>query len=658
MLDSSSQIVNLQHSSVPAFHLKLLPNSGSGVKLYGLKARCRTVAFLDASGKLPPGITGGDLTWVGSYELCNSIHVEQNGSVVNGRYCNIRIPVSIRDPDIVIPIGISFGICLPSGCDTPELLKIASTALQLAGVKLDVDYSFCHSHKEEQKTDGYFKLAILITVIVTGLVMAGSVLEIALYWKWNSAPSYQLLEDRENSELERGLVTDEGSEIRSTSCSELSRDRNDQQIGYKSSYEIYRESFALKYYFYGGSLVAFSLPWNLRKLWCATGPTHVDQNGQVKQHPLSALNGIRAITLTWIVGLLSCYVLMPEYKKAKTTCRKLFFWLDYSLHRFIRIAPSWFFVTILFIGLFPYLTDGPLYPQHPRANTELVVCRDHWWITFLNNWLKMDKPCMLWTWYLSNDYQFSVILTPIFIILLAVHWMLGILFAVGLVISAAIASFVLTYKYEYGPSPVPPVAFSHLYGVPYTRWGSYALGMITAWLMLERPINVKNWSILKRCLVSLSASLIAAVFNLSTLFGLVNYFAGDPPSMRNSAAALYAALSRPVWTLGISIAIYQCAFQLTPVVNAILCFRGFVIPAKLTYCAYLIHPVVIMYFQLSSKRTQSYDYSYLFSSFAATWTISYLMAIAISMCTEVPMLQLDTLLRRKIKASRVGTTQT
>ncbi|KAG5447974.1 Nose resistant to fluoxetine protein 6 [Clonorchis sinensis] len=449
-----------------------------------------------------------------------------------------------------------------------------------------------------------------------------------------------------------------------------------------------------------------------------------------------------------------------------------------------RIAPSWFVVTIAFTGLFPYITDGPLYPQNPAAEDDLAACRDHWWVTFLNNWIHTDKPCMLWTWYLSNDYQFSVVLVPIFAALLAIHWIAGILFAVALVVSAAAATFVITYQYEYGPSPIPLKSMAHLYSAAYARWGSYAVGMILGWWLYYRPIKGTGRPFWVRCVTSMVASAAAALLTLSCLFGLYGRLHTEVSPMSNLEASLYAALSRPIWSIGIAICIYLCAadwtreciiflvntrgqwspkfvssaahfcittgqfrnspchskdivqtfcgdilLELHPVdillsyflsvyidchsiqaaVNALLTFAGFRVLARLTYCAYLIHPIIIIYYGFSRGEAAHMDNTFLvsvhwsvlplnfnknpksqslwtpvqgstllifcvaraliitpivffssvhfltlpdsllpqFFTFLAVWLLSQLMATVISMCTEVPVIAMESTLRRK-----------
>ncbi|TGZ63749.1 hypothetical protein CRM22_006748 [Opisthorchis felineus] len=607
--------------------------------------------FIDASAKIPAGLTGGALTWPGSYELCKTIQSKPsaNESVIRGRYCTVRFPVTINDPDVAVDIGIQIGFCLPSDCSTDEMRELVKAVLALPRLQIDDRYSYCHLDPEEMKSDKFFIFATIVLTLLGFLVLVGTLIDLGLYLKWKSATLYEPVDQFDpllfNGESSSGM----------TSSSSVQSD-------------LYH-----KYTCCGACLLVFSFPYNLYKLWNTKSPQIKDADGRWITHPLAALDGIRAVTLCWIIyvhtltfqayymnnallfqeeqykdwrfqitrngsfsvdtfflisGLLSCYILIPSSQKCKGICAKIWFWLHYAVHRFLRIAPSWFVVTIAFTGLFPYITDGPLYPQNPAAEDDLAACRDHWWVTFLNNWIHTDKPCMLWTWYLSNDYQFSVVLVPVFAALLAIHWIAGILFAVALVVSAAAATFVITYQYDYGPSPIP---------LHHDDFALYGYTII--------PLQGRSFWV--RCVTSMAASAAAAFLTLSCLFGLYGRLHSEANPMSNLEASLYAALSRPAWSIGIAVCIYLCAADWSPAVNAVLSFAGFRVLARLTYCAYLIHPIIIIYYGFSRGEAAHMDNTFLFFTFLAVWVLSQIMATIISMCTEVPVIVMESTLRQK-----------
>ncbi|VDP69833.1 unnamed protein product [Echinostoma caproni] len=188
------------------------------------------------------------------------------------------------------------------------------------------------------------------------------------------------------------------------------------------------------------------------------------------------------------------------------------------------------------------------------------------------------------------------------------HWILGVIFTSLLVVSSAIATFVVTYQNEYGPAPIP-----------------------------------------LRRVVSFIGCLVASVLTLSVVYGVYGHLSGTAP-MSNMTASIYAALSRISFTIGIGIVIYLCATSWTPVIRSILCFSAFRVLARLTFCAYILHPIIILFWHYSLKETINMDYVYMTFVLFAVWSMSYLLAILFSAGTEIPVISFESLNRRIRKA--------
>lgn len=70
---------------------------------------------------------------------------------------------------------------------------------------------------------------------------------------------------------------------------------------------------------------------------------------------------------------------------------------------------------------------------------------------------------------------------------------------------------------------------------------------------------------------------------------------------------LYITFSRPVWTLGVALLTYLCITDQGGVINTFLSCGVWDPIAKLTYSAYLIHPIIIRC--VYCNRTQLIDFS-------------------------------------------------
>jgi hypothetical protein len=87
------------------------------------------------------------------------------------------------------------------------------------------------------------------------------------------------------------------------------------------------------------------------------------------------------------------------------------------LLRFLRLTPAYMFVLFFAWKIVPLLTSGPFWGLYQDA---LSPCEHSWQWNFLyvNNILPWGQTsvdqCLGWSWYLSNDMQFSLLLaTPL-----------------------------------------------------------------------------------------------------------------------------------------------------------------------------------------------------------------------------------------------------
>ncbi|KAK3592291.1 hypothetical protein CHS0354_032681 [Potamilus streckersoni] len=111
--------------------------------------------------------------------------------------------------------------------------------------------------------------------------------------------------------------------------------------------------------------------------------------------------------------------------------------------------------------------------------------------------------------------------------------------------------------------------------------------------------------------------------------------------------AAYSALFRTAWGFGVCWVVFACATGNGGPINSLLSWAPFVPLSRLTYCAYLVHPVIILYFY-STRRTAMYlAYPEMVCTFLGYLVISYLLAFVISLAFESPMMGLEKALFRQ-----------
>ncbi|CAG2066144.1 unnamed protein product [Timema podura] len=121
-----------------------------------------------------------------------------------------------------------------------------------------------------------------------------------------------------------------------------------------------------------------------------------------------------------------------------------------------------------------------------------------------------------------------------------------------------------------------------LYDPPWTRIGPYIVGMVTGYLV----VKLNGCLPLSKCTVVL-AWIVGSAFNLASLFGLYDR------NISPFTAAIYVALSRTAWGIGLSWLVVACCTNNAGFINRILSFPGWVPLSRLTYCAYLLNPMLM-----------------------------------------------------------------
>ena len=124
--------------------------------------------------------------------------------------------------------------------------------------------------------------------------------------------------------------------------------------------------------------------------------------------------------------------------------------------------------------------------------------------------------------------------------------------------------------------------FDFLYMKPYCRIQAYVIGLITGYCvhlyMRQKYTLSKYW-----VLVGWS---LAACFLLGPLYGSYHV------KSTNLSAAIYNSLSRISWSIGLSLIIYLSIVD-GGLVDKLLSWSLWVPLSRLTFAAYLIHPVLI-----------------------------------------------------------------
>jgi len=144
------------------------------------------------------------------------------------------------------------------------------------------------------------------------------------------------------------------------------------------------------------------------------------------------------------------------------------------------------------------------------------------------------------------------------------------------------------------------------YSKPYTRVPVY-FGVMAAWLLAEMEgkditRETRSRSFLARSSAVVAAGIAGALFLVIT-FIIQSDFGEHKDSWGTLASCLYLVFARPVWGMCLATITLLCYYDYLPVVNGILSHPYWTPFARLTYGAYLVHPMVI---KLASGRALQY----------------------------------------------------
>ncbi|XP_076160360.1 nose resistant to fluoxetine protein 6 isoform X2 [Ptiloglossa arizonensis] len=305
------------------------------------------------------------------------------------------------------------------------------------------------------------------------------------------------------------------------------------------------------------------------------------------------------------------------------------------LYRFSRLtAPYMFVLGVVQIAMKWFHSNSVFEP--PTADH--YNCPNYWWrnLLYINTLFPVDQMCMIWSWYVADDTQFYIV-GAVILILATNHFKIATFAVSTLLLSSWITTGYIALVNNHMPSSDDPLAlFDKIYDKPWTRLGPYLIGMSMGYFLFKTDCKVKmtkttvcvGWLLSSACLLSL-------------LYGL--YEAELSPIM----AAAYSSLSHSVWALGLSWIVVACSTGYGGYVNSILSAPILYPVSRITYCAYLIHPLVIRLTALNLDSPFHLGKYTMMITFLGQLVLSYLLSFVISLSFEAPIVSMLKILSPK-----------
>ncbi|XP_045468557.1 nose resistant to fluoxetine protein 6 isoform X2 [Harmonia axyridis] len=268
-----------------------------------------------------------------------------------------------------------------------------------------------------------------------------------------------------------------------------------------------------------------------------------------------------------------------------------------------------------------------------------VNCEKYWWrnILYINTLFPVEEMCMLWSWYLSDDTQFYVI-GAVILILSTSHFKSAASVLLTLLVSSWMTTSYIAYSNSHRPGSDDPLAlFDKIYDKPWTRLGPYLVGMSIGWFLFK-----------KNCQLHMNKVVVLVGWTLSTGCLLVLVYGLYGVNLDPISGAAYSALSHSAWALGLGWIVVACSTGYGGIVNKILS-AGILYPfSRVTYCAYLLHPIVIRAMAMSMDSPLHLGTIVMLIIFLGQVVASYSLAFFMSIAFEAPTVSMLRIMQKLV----------
>lgn len=604
--------------------------------------------FFDSTAKGLDGALSLSLYSYGSYDECvdtvaiNERSGKQKGEkMFTGKYCIVRIkpPLppkreSFRIHEVMTElksiyekgtmlsrfaehapflyyVSIQMGLCIPSGCSVDDINQVLSKVADYTHLYLKVKR--CEV-KEEIKFTPIMIFVISLYSFAGFMVLVGTLIDLYCYYgktKLTSKTARILLAFSFMTNFRK--FVDTSSSSKELSCLNGIRFLSMSWIILCHSYlmSLYRVVSSYEY------VLHMAQDWAVQVL----------------------LNGFMGVeTFFFLGGFLVCYVSSKHVIVGKGN----FSVKMYIFHRLWRILPVYIFA-ILFVFLMQIMGTGPIAYEMLRPLVE--GCEENWWtnLLFINNYYVVTETCFPHGWYLAVDMQLYIgaliILLPLF------RWRkVGIGIAVTLTVAFMVLCGVLTSLWNLPPTPVVTnpsfervLSFgTDLYIKPYSHAASYITGILAGYLLAVKP-NLKIPTI-----VQLVGWCTAITFSISIIYGPYEWNTRREPTSWETI--LYGSCHRFAWTLSVAWMVVCCATGHGGVVNYILSWKMWIPLGRLSFIAYLAHPLVQLAFMAIVRNALAPLHVVGVWLFFGHLMATYGIAFACSMLIESPLLSIEKII--------------
>ncbi|XP_053699367.1 nose resistant to fluoxetine protein 6-like [Sabethes cyaneus] len=515
----------------------------------------------DLWGKMPAGLLQGNYFTPGNFERCRHLATK----LFDGQHCTVQFGFD----SMKLPLNpLWLGICVPDSCE-PRLVKsLTNYFAQQYGLDTVDDYSqaeFCYREELGEEFGGVTISAIVVLSCIAGAIVMFTVVEVLGMLLKLSIP--QFLKDL-------SLYSNLAMLFKTEPKAEQKTDTLDCVYGIRSLLML---QIIVHHVHHALSTIPVTDD-NARR-------EYFDDAGGIISYRVTALCADMFLVLS---AMLLTYGIMKELT---LNAGKLNVWKLW-LHRIVRIFPAYAMLVYFWIAFGEYFGEGPLYRHLVQPTVD--ACNDHWWsaMLFVQNYVNPDRLCIAHTWYLSIDMQLYII-TPLLVYIL---WKLGPQFVPGLafLMLVSMACVFATFSgNDFWLTPeMDPEREQHrlrsTYYATHARMSVWFFGIAFGYFLFRTREKQVKWSPVVLTVVSILMTALAAVI----MYVTTEIYKTRGVSVAGDA--FYETLHRVAWVGTHMWLIFMCVNGYGSVLDSFLSWALWQPIARLSYCMYLIHYLVVV----------------------------------------------------------------
>ncbi|XP_050332310.1 uncharacterized protein LOC126760599 [Bactrocera neohumeralis] len=304
------------------------------------------------------------------------------------------------------------------------------------------------------------------------------------------------------------------------------------------------------------------------------------------------------------------------------------------LYRYIRLTPAYLFVILFNDFALRQTFNNSVFQPNVAADT----CSSYWWrnILYINNFYPLSEICMIWSWYMANDMQFFV-MASLLLVLSTRYFKSTAIIVCAFLLSSWGISGIISLHYRYTHKVANPFeSFDFLYDKPWQRVGTYIMGMLAGLIIykVKKPPPLSNRT---HYLLWLGSWSLLAII----IFGVWNGELG------RLMTAFYVSIGHTAFGVGLIWIVLSCCWGIAPTANRILSYRGLWPLSRLTYCTYLIHPVIMLITSFRMSGVVHLNNLFVMTIFLGNAVASFGVAFFISVLFEAPVIRILKIFYRK-----------